>query len=65
MNDRCQFVYNGHTGPTGKVCSRFESEHCKEKPGTGDCAHKPGKAVHHTFTRQFKCPTCGTREVVA
>ena len=57
----CQFIYNGHTGPTGKVCDKPESDHCPER--ANDCEdlksreHK-GK-VHHAFTRKRKCPTCG------
>lgn len=69
-SDRCQFMYNGRTGPLGRVCGRPESEHCPQKPGalksSDGCQHSSKeRRVHHTFTRSFKCPTCGTREVIA
>ena len=64
MSDRCQFIYDGRTGPRGRMCNRPEAEHTSEKMGSHVCPPKPGH-VHHTFTREFRCPTCGTREVVA
>lgn len=68
IGDRCQFLYDGRSGPRGKVCGRPEEEHCASHPGAlnagSRCDHKTGAKVHHTFTRVFKCPTCGTRSVV-
>jgi hypothetical protein len=63
----CRFIYNGHTGPRGKVCGRPESDHCGKT--FNECADSrtpcpTGKdhKVHHTFTRKRKCPTCGCTE---
>lgn len=63
----CQFIYNGHTGPRGKVCGRPESEHCpmsynecSESPHPcTEGRRSPRTKVHHSFTRKRKCPTCG------
>ena len=57
MNAKCKFIYNGHTGPRGKVCGRPESDHCPEKyayHGLDVCSLE-----HHSFTRMPKCSTCG------
>ena len=64
---RCKFMYDGRTGPLGRICGRPESEHCAQRPNKRDgCQHTSKQPrVHHAFTRQFKCPTCGTREVVS
>lgn len=64
MTALCQFIYNGHTGPRGKVCGRPEAEHCGEKFADHFCPPRPRK-VHHVFTRKFKCPTCGSTEAQA
>lgn len=55
----CQFIYNGHTGPNGKVCNRTEVDHCPQKYSEHYCEKKLRK-VHHPFQRTFKCPTCGS-----
>ena len=67
MSAKCKFIYNGHTGPRGKVCGRPESDHCGYRYGESDDSeglpphppHDCKNKVHHTFTRTRRCPTCG------